>query len=152
MNNLPVDFEMLARSAANGGGYPVQISASDLMRNFVFAALDVEQNGFAQIINDAGQNGYPKRKVKIGPQNEIEGGVLYYQEGNWISSEVPQEGSILYYKNGEWLPCDPPESSKAILTYDNQKVDWVEPPSAMSGFYVLGVSVSGFTWLETKNC
>ena len=40
--NLPVDFEAKARGAkqASGGGYPVQLSAADLMRNFVHAALD----------------------------------------------------------------------------------------------------------------
>lgn len=36
--NLPVDFA--AKASTKSGGYPVQISASDLMKNFNAAVLD----------------------------------------------------------------------------------------------------------------
>jgi hypothetical protein len=41
---FPVDFEQKAQAArsASGGGYPVQISSSDLMANFTYAALDAK--------------------------------------------------------------------------------------------------------------
>lgn len=41
---LPVDFSANVKGAkqASGGGYPVQISAGDLMQNFTYAALDAE--------------------------------------------------------------------------------------------------------------
>ena len=64
MANFPVDFEAKARGAkqASGGGYPVQISASDLMRNFVHAALDADPSLIEQT---TGQGGHQSRKLKI---------------------------------------------------------------------------------------
>jgi hypothetical protein len=61
---LPVDFEALARAAKNasGGGYPVQLSAADLQKNFVFASLDADPS---LIENTTGQGGHPARKLKI---------------------------------------------------------------------------------------
>jgi hypothetical protein len=64
MANIPVDFEAKARGAksASGGGYPVQISAADLMRNFVHAALEVDES---LIESASGSGGHPGRKLKI---------------------------------------------------------------------------------------
>jgi hypothetical protein len=62
--NLPVDFEakVKAPKGASGGGYPVQLSAADLMRNFVYAALDADPS----LINETtGQGGHKVRKLKI---------------------------------------------------------------------------------------
>jgi hypothetical protein len=49
---FPVDFEGLAKGAksASGGGYPIQISAADLMKDFKYAALDAE----AGLITESG--------------------------------------------------------------------------------------------------
>lgn len=43
--NFPVNFEQKAEVArsASGAGYPVQISAADLMANFAYAALDAKK-------------------------------------------------------------------------------------------------------------
>lgn len=64
MANLPVDFEakVKAPAAASGGGYPVQLSAADLMRNFVHAALDADPSLIEQT---TGQGGHQARKLKI---------------------------------------------------------------------------------------
>lgn len=64
MANLPVNFEEKARqpARASGGGYPVQLSAADLMKNFVHAALDADESLIEQT---TGQGGYPARKLKI---------------------------------------------------------------------------------------
>jgi hypothetical protein len=64
MASLPVDFEAKARDAksASGGGYPVQLSAADLMRNFVMAAIDVDPS---LIESTTGQGGHAARKLKI---------------------------------------------------------------------------------------
>lgn len=61
---FPVDFQEKARGAkqASGSGYPVQISAADLMRNFVHAALEADETLVTTI---TGENGYPQRKLKI---------------------------------------------------------------------------------------
>ena len=61
---FPVDFEAKARQGrqASGGGYPVQLSAADLMRNFVFASLDADPSLIEQT---TGQGGHESRKLKI---------------------------------------------------------------------------------------
>lgn len=43
---FPVDFDELSKlpKPAMGGGYPVQIKGSDLMRNYKYAALEVDSN------------------------------------------------------------------------------------------------------------
>jgi hypothetical protein len=85
---LPVDFEEKARGAksASGGGYPVQLSAADLMRNFVMAALDADESLIEQT---TGQGGHPARKLKI---PAVPGGgtfVLGAVDGamQWIATE-----------------------------------------------------------------
>jgi hypothetical protein len=61
---VPVDFETKARDAksASGGGYPVQLSAADLMRNFVYAAIDADPS---LVEETTGQGGHKARKLKI---------------------------------------------------------------------------------------
>jgi len=62
--NLPVDFEAKVKAppSASGGGYPTQLSAADLMRNFVHAALDADPS---LIEKTTGQGGHQARKLKI---------------------------------------------------------------------------------------
>lgn len=45
---LPINFEEKAKlpANANGTGYPYRISAHDLMANFTYAALNVEDDWF----------------------------------------------------------------------------------------------------------
>jgi hypothetical protein len=45
---LPVDFSQKAKAPKqiSGGGYPVQLSAGDLMKNFKYAAGDFEAESF----------------------------------------------------------------------------------------------------------
>ena len=61
---LPIDFEAKVKAppGASGGGYPVQLSAADLMKNFVHAALDADPSLIEQT---PGQGGHPARKLKI---------------------------------------------------------------------------------------
>lgn len=85
---LPVNFEEKARAAngASGGGYPVQLSAADLMRNFVFAALDADESLIEQT---TGQGGHPARKLKIPAVPSSGTHVLGAVDGalQWISTE-----------------------------------------------------------------
>lgn len=62
--NLPIDFEAKIRGAKNasGDGYPVQISARDLMANFVYSALDAD---VSLVEETTGQGGLSSRKLKI---------------------------------------------------------------------------------------
>jgi hypothetical protein len=84
---LPVNFEEKAKlpPAANGTGYPYRISASDLMKNFTYAALDAHEDW----IENVGASQYPGRKLKL-PQ--LPGGgthVLGCIDGEiqWIATE-----------------------------------------------------------------
>lgn len=60
--NLPVDFGAKIKQPSSAGGYPIQLSAADLMRNFVHAALDADPS---LIESTAGPGGHPGRKLKI---------------------------------------------------------------------------------------
>lgn len=62
--SLPVDFEAKVKAApsASGGGYPIQLSARDIMKNFVHAALDADPSLIEQT---TGQGGHQQRKLKI---------------------------------------------------------------------------------------
>ena len=64
MDLFPANFEALAQEGGNPalGGYPYRIKGSDLMRDFVFAALDADAS---LIENTTGQFGYTQRKLKI---------------------------------------------------------------------------------------
>lgn len=88
MPNLPVNFEEKARGArsASGGGYPVQLSAGDLMRNFVHSALDADPSLIEQT---TGQGGHPARKLKIPAVPSGGTHVLGVVDGvlQWIATE-----------------------------------------------------------------
>ena len=88
MADLPIDFEanIKAPRSASGGGYPVQISASDLMKNFVFAALDADPSLIEQT---TGQGGHTARRLKIPAAPSSGTHVLGAVNGTlqWISTE-----------------------------------------------------------------
>ena len=60
----PVSFQQAAQQGGNSatGGYPYQIRASDLDKNFVFATLDADPSLVEKI---SGAGGHPQRKLKI---------------------------------------------------------------------------------------
>jgi hypothetical protein len=61
---LPVDFEERVKrpKSNNGGDYPYAIKARDLMQNFVYAAINVDET----LIEDTtGQGGHRQRRLKI---------------------------------------------------------------------------------------
>ena len=85
---LPVDFSERAarKSGAKGSDYPYAISAIDLMRNFVFAALDIDRSLYEET---TGQGGHKQRRLKI-PQVPGTGThVLGVVDGRiqWIATE-----------------------------------------------------------------
>jgi len=88
MSTPPVSFQTLAQTAGNPavGGYPYQLRASDLDKNFVFATLDADAS---LIETTTGQGGHRARKLKI---PAVPGGgthVLGAVDGvlQWISTE-----------------------------------------------------------------
>lgn len=89
MQSLPVNFEGLSKLPAGGSGYPYQIKASDLMKNFVFASLQVDEE---YLESTTGMNGYEARKLKMFSLPELPGSgtyVLGAVDGalSWIATE-----------------------------------------------------------------
>lgn len=67
---LPISFSEKARAAKGAGGYPVQISAGDLDKNFVYAALEAEE-GYIEA--SGGQGGHAGRRLTFPPIPDGEG-------------------------------------------------------------------------------
>jgi hypothetical protein len=89
--NLPVDFEALAKvgGTSSQGGYPYQLSSKDLMRNFVFASLQVDAE---YLESTTGMNGYEARKLKMFSLPESPGSGTYVLGAvsgtlQWIATE-----------------------------------------------------------------
>jgi hypothetical protein len=87
-NDVPNIFSQLIKSAGNSssGGYPYQIRAADLDKNFVYATLEIEKS---LVEETSGQEGFTKRKLKI---PAVPGGgthVLGAVNGSlqWLSTE-----------------------------------------------------------------
>jgi hypothetical protein len=110
---LPVNFEEKAKlpPAANGTGYPYRISASDLMKNFTYAALDAHEDW----IEDVGVSQYPGRKLKL-PQ--LPGG------------DEPQSLTVVGSEIS-WKPAipDPPTSGTHVLGCVDGEIQWIETES-----------------------
>lgn len=64
MKLLPVDFQqkVLLPKGQTASDYPYAIKATDLMQNFVFATLDIDDSLVESI---SGQNGHAQRRLKI---------------------------------------------------------------------------------------
>jgi hypothetical protein len=105
MDLFPANFEALAQEGGNPafGGYPYRIKGSDLMRNFVHAALDADED----IIESApGQNGYTQRKLKI------RAGTASDQLMRWDGSQ--------------WLPLESPGGSGTyVLGSTGGALSWI---------------------------
>lgn len=85
---LPVDFEGLVktRGIPSGGGYPYQIRATDLMKNFVHASLEADPSIIEPII---GQGGHVGRRLKIPAAPGSGTHVLGVVDGvlQWVATE-----------------------------------------------------------------
>ena len=86
--NPPFSFDSAVKQAASSsrGGYPYQIRASDLDKNFVFATLDVDESLIEQV---SGTGGHPQRRLKI-PAVPTEGTYVLGAVGGslqWIETE-----------------------------------------------------------------
>ena len=77
--SIPVDFDQLAKSPASGakGVPPVVIRASDLMKNFVYCALDADDS---LIEKTTGSGGYGGRTLKA------TGILLQYVQNNKVKT------------------------------------------------------------------
>ena len=125
----PVNFEELVRSATGttSRDYPYAIKASDLMKDFVFATLDINDGVYEET---TGSGGYRQRKLKIDAGTEAN--QIYIWDGNKITviNATPTEGSVLVFKD--------------------EAFSYVQAPS--SGTHVLGAVGGAIQWIETEEC
>ena len=94
--NFPVNFVEKAREAAVGSGYPIQISATDLMKNFNAAALNVENsaNGSPQpfaVMDKTVGGGMVQKQLLFSPAPPAGGGtfIFGFKDGafTWLATE-----------------------------------------------------------------
>ena len=86
--NLPVDFQEMAQRARGqtASDYPYAIKSTDLMKNFVYSALDADQTLIEESI---GQGGHKSRRLKIPAMPSSGTHVLGVKDGTiqWIATE-----------------------------------------------------------------
>ena len=109
----PVSFEQKAKQGGNpaAGGYPYQLSAGDLDKNFVFATLDADPS---LVEVTTGQGGHQQRRLKIPALPTGDSALnLTAQSGglSWVPGipELPTSGThVLGAVNGvlEWIATE----------------------------------------------
>jgi len=107
--SLPVDFETKARQpkSATGGGYPVQLSAADLMKNFVYAAGEFKEEEF-EVTDSKGKNSqHTTRKISL--KNSLVG----TNQGN-----IPAWNTALNNNLGGWQMVPAPTKQGALLFWN----------------------------------
>lgn len=124
----PVDFQQLAQGATGttNADYPYSIKATDLMKNFVFATLAVEDGLYEQT---TGLQSHSQRKLRMRPGT--------------------QDNQIAYWDGENYVPLVAPSAS-SILRFDGTAFSWVAPPA--SGTYVLGSVDGAIQWIATEEC
>jgi hypothetical protein len=149
---LPVVFsEKIKQPAAqNYTGYPYQISAGDVDKNFVYAALDAEEG---YIEETGGQGGHTGRKLLFPPFVE-KSAVLILKEGEgrslqWVEGD--ENPTILTFnKDGEIVWLEKPDGQAALIFNEDGEPEWLKPPS--TGTHVLGSVDGAIQWLSTEDC
>lgn len=89
MRNPPVDFEERVKrpAGATSGDYPYAIKASDLMQNFVFATLIVDDS---LVEEETGLGGHAQLRLKIPRVPPLGTYVLGAVDGQpvWLQTEA----------------------------------------------------------------
>ena len=110
----PVSFTEKAKASANGGGYPVQISAADLDRNFTYATTDFpkyDDGGNEQpwiVTEIVGPSGHTQRQLVLNPAAPSGGSSFF----------CVQDGTLT------WLPA--PTSGTHVLGVVNGALQWID--------------------------
>lgn len=101
--SIPVNFTQLTAKNQSSSGYPAQIKASDLQKNFIYCALDTA-DGLVEPYS--GPGGYPARRLKILP------------------GDFPNQ--ILIWNGAGYVPFSPPpEPGTWVLGAVNGIIDWL---------------------------
>jgi hypothetical protein len=109
----PVDFQSKAQEAKGktNADYPYAIKATDLMRNFVFATLDIEDGLFEET---TGAQGHKARKLKIPEVPSGDDPVQLTAEGGSLSWSAAASG----------IPT-PPTSGTYVLGAVDGAMQWI---------------------------
>lgn len=87
-SNPPVDFQAIAQGATGttNKDYPYAIKATDLMKDFVFATLDIAEGLYEET---SGLQGHRQRRLKIPSPPDSGTHVLGVVDGlmQWIATE-----------------------------------------------------------------
>jgi len=87
-SNPPVDFQALVQGATGttNADYPYAIKATDLMKDFVFATLDMNEGVYEET---TGMQGHLQRRLKIPTPPASGTHVLGVKDGamQWIETE-----------------------------------------------------------------
>jgi hypothetical protein len=110
----PVDFEEKVRlpKGNTNADYPYSLKAADLMKDFVYAALDADESLVETV---SGEKGYQQRRLKIPPVPSGGDPVQLTAEGGSLSWSAATSG----------IPA-PPESGFFVLASIGGVVQWVE--------------------------
>jgi hypothetical protein len=119
----PINFEEKVRlpRGSTGSDYPYSIKAQDLMKNFVYAALDVDESLIEKL---SGEGGYQQRKLKIDPGTEAN--QIYIWDGSKITViATPTEGSVLAFTGGAFSYVTAPSSGTHVLGCVDGTIQWI---------------------------
>lgn len=111
----PINFETLAKQGGNSaaGGYPYQLKAADLQKNFAFATADFKDEHF--IVDSAtGQGGHAQRKVSLKiPIPAV--------PANGTKTLTAKDGALSW---GDGIPT-PPTYGTHVLGAVNGALQWI---------------------------
>jgi hypothetical protein len=173
-NQPPVSFQTLAQTAGNpaAGGYPYQLRASDLDKNFVFATLDVEEG---LVETTSGSGGHQQRRLRIpAPGNStvkqnlsatsnqmewtpaIPDGVAEGQSITWdaeagawrlfpFNLQTVKRGSFPQWtQDGGWQALGEGNAKGQFLKWDHVLKQWVRFSGAAEGAFPQWDAINGW--------
>lgn len=109
----PINFESLSKSGGNSaaGGYPYQIKAVDLQKNFVYATNEFAADEFIET-ESSGNGGHTQRKVSLKypiPTPSVKDQILSFDGESLKWFDPPKSGThVLGCVNGtlQWLATE----------------------------------------------
>jgi hypothetical protein len=130
--SLPVDFEAKIKQAPSKNGYPYQISASDLMQNFVYATTEFKPEEFDVTESKGESSQHTTRKVSL--KNSLvgtdQGNIPSWDKnlneglGGWQMARPTDQGHFFYWNTnlnsslGGWQMIPAPSKPGEFLFWD----------------------------------
>jgi hypothetical protein len=137
--SLPVDFEEKAKAppSPSRDGYPYRISASDLMKNFAYAAGEFKEEDFDVTESQGESSQYTTRKISL--KNTLfgtdQGNIPFWNKnlneglGGWSMIFPDKQGQLFYWDQnlseglGGWQMIEAPTKPGEFLYWDVEAND-----------------------------